>query len=57
MKLKIEKVSNMIMVSEVETDVVFMAWDEEEFTERKLNNFTKKMNRMYIDGVEIINVL
>ena len=37
MKFTIEKVANMIFIT-TDCDVIFRAWDETEFTERKLKN-------------------
>ena len=41
----IEKVSNMIFINSGET--IFKAWDEREFTERKLSNAIKKISDNY----------
>ena len=42
MKFKIEKVANMIFITS-ECDVIFRAWDENDFTERKLQNAVKRI--------------
>lgn len=42
MKFKVEKVANMIFVTS-DCDVIFNAWNEDDFTERKLKN---AMNRI-----------
>lgn len=52
MKFNVEKVSNMILISS--NDVVFKAWDESEFTERKLNNAMKKIQSCYQYKVEFV---
>ena len=46
MKFKIEKVGNMIFIT-AEQDIIFKAWDEYEFTERKLRNAIKKIKSCY----------
>lgn len=46
MKFKIEKVANMIFIT-AEGDIIFKAWDEYEFTERKLKNAINKIKRCY----------
>ena len=51
MKFKIEKVANMIFVTS-ECDVVFKAWDEDNFTEKKLNNAMKEIANNYNGNVE-----
>lgn len=43
MKFKIEKVANMIFITS-DCDVIFRAWDETEFTERKLKNAMNKIS-------------
>ena len=51
----IEKVANMIMAvtkfDDGSTDVIWQTWHEEDFTERKLNNFMKKQLK-YHNGRE-----
>ena len=42
MKFKIEKVANMIFVTS-DCGTIFNAWDEYNFTERKLNNAIKRI--------------
>lgn len=39
----VERVSNMIFISR--GDEVFEAWDESEFTQRKLNNAMKRIKK------------
>ena len=45
MNFIVEKVSNMIFISS--NDQVYQAWDETEFTERKLSNAKKKIAACY----------
>lgn len=52
MKFIIEKVANMIFMTC--DDIIFYSWDEEEFTERKLNNAMKKIHACYKGTVEFI---
>lgn len=52
-KFKFEKVANMIMLVD-EWDQVWRAWDETEFTVRKMNNAMKKIERNYQTEVEFI---
>ena len=44
MKFTIEKVANMVMVVS-ECEVIFKAWNIENFTERKLNNTIKRITK------------
>lgn len=44
MTFKIEKVANMVFISS-DCGVVFNAWDETEFTERKLQNAMNRINK------------
>ena len=44
MKFTIEKVANMVMVVS-ECEVIFKAWNIEDFTERKLNNTIKRITK------------
>ena len=46
---KIEKVANMVFITGGET--VWQAWDEREFTERKLNNAMKRIQKNYQNPV------
>lgn len=48
---KIEKVANMIFVTS-ECGVVFKAWNEEEFTEKKLSNTMNRISKNYSGNVE-----
>jgi hypothetical protein len=52
-KFKFEKVANMIMLVD-EGNQVWRAWDETEFTVRKMNNAMKKIERNYQTEVEFI---
>lgn len=53
MKFEIEKVANMIFIT-AEQDIIFKAWDITEFTERKLQNAIKKINRELNGNAEFI---
>lgn len=53
MKFIIEKVSNMVFITS-EQDTVFEAWDETEFTERKLKNAMKRLSNNYCGNVEFV---
>lgn len=44
MKFIIEKVANMVFITS-DCGTVFNAWDEREFTERKLNNAMNRINK------------
>lgn len=44
MKMEIQKVGNMVFLVG-ESDIVFKAWDEHSFTERKLENAKKRISR------------
>lgn len=46
MKFTVEKVANMIFITS-EGDIIFKAWDEREFTERKLKNAIRKIESCY----------
>ena len=46
MTFVIEKVSNMVFIT-TDCGTIFNAWDESEFTERKLNNAMNKIRRCY----------
>lgn len=46
MEFTIEKVSNMVFVTS-SCGVIFNAWDESEFTERKLANAIRKIQNNY----------
>lgn len=48
---KIEKVSNMIFITS-EHDTVFQAWDETEFTERKLKNAMNRLSKNHCGNIE-----
>lgn len=51
MKFKIEKVANMVFITS-ECDTIFRAWDEREFTERKLKNAMNQIQKNYLGKVE-----
>lgn len=53
MKFKVEKVANMIFVTS-DCDTVFRAWDEREFTERKLKNAMNQIQKNYNGKVEFV---
>ena len=44
MTFKIEKVANMVFIS-TDCGVIFNAWDETEFTERKLKNAMNRISK------------
>ena len=44
MKFIVEKVANMVFISS-DCGTVFNAWDEREFTERKLTNAMNRINK------------
>lgn len=46
MKFIIEKVANMIFITS-DCGTIFNAWNECDFTERKLNNAVKKIKNCY----------
>lgn len=46
MKFEIKQVANLIFIV-AEGDIVFKAWDESEFTERKLKNAIAKIQKCY----------
>jgi ribonuclease PH len=46
MRFKIEKIANMIFITS-ECGIIFKAWNEEDFTERKLKNAMKKISGGY----------
>ena len=50
MKFVVEKVANMVFITS-DCGTVFNAWDECEFTERKLNNAMKKIEKNYCGNV------
>ena len=56
MKIIIKKVANMVFM-ESDCGVIFKAWDEGEFTERKLKNAMNKIGRNYNGNVEFTNTL
>lgn len=49
----IEKVANMVFIS-TENDIIWEAWHEEDFTERKLNNAIKRLTKNHCGNVEFI---
>lgn len=56
MTFTIEKVANMIFITS-DCGVIFKAWHEAEFTERKLNNQIKKINDNLTGHATFINML
>ena len=50
MKFIVEKVANMVFITS-NCGTVFNAWDECEFTERKLNNAMRKIEKNYCGNV------
>lgn len=44
MKFKIEKVANMVFITS-DCDTIFNAWDEHDFTERKLTNAINRIRK------------
>ena len=50
MKFIVEKVANMVFITS-DCGTVFNAWDEYEFTDRKLNNAMRKLERNYCGNV------
>lgn len=54
MKFKIEKIANIIYISTIEDNVIFKAWDERDFTERKLKNAINKIKKEYNENVKFI---
>lgn len=50
MTFKVEKVANMIFITE-EGDIIFKAWNEREFTERKLKNAMNSIQKNYKNHV------
>lgn len=53
MTFTIEKVSNMVFAGT--EDHIWKAWDEDEFTERKMNNWIKKIQKDFNGKAVIIN--
>ena len=54
MTFVLEKVSNIIFLTAQNSDVIFKAWDVDEFTERKRSNAVKKLQSCYIEPIKII---
>lgn len=52
-KFKIEKIANMIMISDA-IGTVYDSWGETNFTERKLNNAIKKIEKYFQGNCEFI---
>lgn len=52
-RFKVEKVGNMVFVSD-EGNHVWKAWDEAEFTERKLTNAKKKIQSGFKNEIEFV---
>lgn len=51
-QVKIQKVANMILA--VRGENVVNAWDEQEFTTRKLNNYIKKQQKYYNNNIVFV---
>lgn len=47
MEFVVEKVSNMVFITDTQ-DIVWEAWDESEFTERKLKNAMKRLQKNHL---------
>lgn len=47
----IEKIANMVFIS-TEHDIVWEAWDEREFTERKLKNAMNRISKNLCGNAE-----
>jgi hypothetical protein len=56
MTFRIEKVSNLIMILDT-SGTVWKTWDQTEFTQRKLNNYIKKLDKYYNGNIESITTL
>ena len=56
-KYELVKCSNMIFVVNTGADMVVKAWEDEEFTERKLNNYVKKMSKLLGCEIELVKKL
>lgn len=52
----IKKVANLIFVTD-ETNQIWKSWNVEDFTERKLNNYIKKLRGYYKYEINVINKL
>ena len=52
-KFEFKKVANLIMVVD-ESGQVWKAWDECEFTARKMNNYMNRIRKNYQTEVEFI---
>lgn len=52
-KFVIEKIANMVFIS-TEHDIVWEAWDESEFTERKLKNAMNRISKGHCGNVEFV---
>ena len=48
----LEHIANMIFLTSGEQ--VWRAWDESEFTERKLNNAWKRIEKNFLGNVELV---
>jgi hypothetical protein len=51
MKFVVEKVANMVFISS-DCGTVFNAWDENEVTERKINNAMKRISKNLCGNAE-----
>ena len=56
MKFIVEKVANMVFITS-DCGTVFNAWDECEFTERKLGNAMRKIEKNYCGKVVIVGLI
>lgn len=54
-KFKIEKIANMIMISD-SIGTVYNSWGETNFTEGKLNNAIKRIEKCYKGNCEFIRM-
>ena len=57
MTVKIEKIANMIFITEISSNVIFKAWDITDFTERKLQNAINKISKNLNGNLKVINTL
>ena len=52
-KFTIEKVNNMVFITSA-FGTVFYAWDENEFTRRKLSNAIARLKDLYNNAIEFV---
>lgn len=55
MRFTIEKVANMIFITS-DCGIVFKAWEENDFTERKLKNAIDRITKKYKNPCEFIKL-